>query len=53
MENKRRFASFAKNHGVILEYAILFVIACFVVPNFFSVSAIFTVIKQAAMSRCW
>ena len=49
MENKRKFANFAKNHGVILEYAILFIIACFVVPNFFTVNAIFTVIKQAAV----
>ena len=49
MEKQRRFSTFAKNHGVILEYAILFVIACFVVPSFFSVSAIFTVIKQAAV----
>ena len=49
MENRNKFASFAKNHGVILEYAIVFLIACFVVPNFFSVSAIFTVIKQAAV----
>lgn len=49
MGNKSKFVSFAKNHGVILEYAILFGIACFVVPNFFSVSAIFTVIKQAAV----
>ena len=49
MEKQRRFSTFAKNHGVILEYAILFIIACFVVPSFFSVSAIFTVIKQAAV----
>ena len=49
MGNDRKFARFAKNHGVILEYAILFVIACLVVPSFFSVSAIFTVIKQAAV----
>lgn len=49
MNSNRKFAKFAKDHGVILEYAILFLIACFVVPNFFSVSAIFTVIKQAAV----
>ena len=49
MENSKRFTKFAKEHGVILEYAILFIIACFVVPSFFSVSAIFTVIKQAAV----
>ena len=44
-----RFTKFAKEHGVILEYAILFIVACFVVPSFFSVSAIFNVIKQAAV----
>lgn len=49
MENKRKFVRFAKEHGVILEYAVLFLIACFVVPSFFSVSTIFTVIKQAAV----
>lgn len=49
MENRNKFASFAKNHGVILEYAIVFLIACVAVPNFFSVSAIFTMIKQAAV----
>ena len=49
MEKQRKFSAFAKNHGVILEYAVLFVIACFVVPSFFSVSAVFTVIKQAAV----
>ena len=49
MGSNSKFVKFAKNHGVILEYALLFVIACFVVPNFFSVSAIFTVIKQAAV----
>ncbi len=49
MENSKKFTKFAKEHGVILEYAILFVIACCVVPSFFSVSAIFTVIKQAAV----
>jgi len=49
MEKTNRFKKFAKEHGVVLEYAILFIIACFVVPNFFSVSAIFTVIKQAAV----
>lgn len=49
MNTNKKFVKFAKNHGVILEYAVLFLIACFVVPNFFSVSAIFTVIKQAAV----
>lgn len=47
--NNNAFKKFAKEHGVVLEYAILFIIACIVVPNFFSVSAIFTVIKQAAV----
>lgn len=47
--NNSGFKKFARNHGVVLEYAILFLIACIVVPNFFSVSAIFTVIKQAAV----
>lgn len=49
MATNSKFAKFAKNHGVILEYAILFIVACFVVPSFFTVSAIFTVIKQAAV----
>ena len=44
-----RFTRFAKEHGVVLEYALLFIAACFIVPNFFSVSAIFTVIKQVAV----
>ena len=35
MEKQRKFSAFAKTHGVILEYAILFIIACFVVPSFF------------------
>ncbi len=43
------FKKFAKEHGVILEFGILFIIACIVVPNFFSVSAIFTMLKQAAV----
>lgn len=47
--NNNAFKKFAKEHGVVLEYAILFIIACIAVPNFFSVSAIFTVIKQAAV----
>lgn len=47
--NSSGFKKFAKDHGVVLEYAILFIIACVIVPNFFSVSAIFTVIKQAAV----
>ena len=33
MENSKKFTRFAKEHGVILEYAILFIIACFVVPK--------------------
>lgn len=44
-----KMKSFTRNHGVVIEYAILFVLACIIVPNFFSVSAIFTVIKQAAV----
>ncbi len=43
------FKKFAKEHGVVLEFAILFIIACLVVPSFFSVSAIFTMLKQAAV----
>lgn len=49
MKTNSKLTRFAKEHGVILEYALLFIIACFVVPSFFSVSAIFTVIKQAAV----
>lgn len=49
MGSNSKFVKFAKNHGVILEYAVLFIIACFVVPNFFSVSTAFTIIKQAAV----
>lgn len=49
MNSNSKLVRFTKEHGVILEYAILFIIACFVVPNFFSVSAVFTVVKQAAV----
>ena len=40
---------FVKDHGSILMFLILFVLASVFVKNFFAVRNIFTVIKQAAV----
>ncbi|MDO4547768.1 MAG: ABC transporter permease [Clostridia bacterium] len=43
------FKRFAREHGSVLMFAVLFIIAAVFVPNFFTVRNIFTVIKQAAV----
>lgn len=43
------FTAFAKAHGSILIFAILFVAAASFVPNFFSVKNVLNVVKQAAV----
>ena len=43
------FTRFAKAHGAILMFLVLFILAALFVNNFFTVRNVFTVIKQAAV----
>lgn len=43
------FTRFAKAHGAILMFLVLFILAALFVNNFFTVRNVFTVVKQAAV----